>query len=463
MNEIFDRTLGIRGFGIVGQSVLRFASSHGCNSFVIIDTKPEAELLIPEPQKDQVTFYLQTPDTIKTMLETCAFIVPSPGIDLKKEYSKKCVAELDIFQHYNLDPVIAITGSVGKTTVTTLLGSLLEYAGFSAVTAGNIGTGMLDLVTDEHQYDYQVLEVSSFQLEHAAHFRPTLAIITNIYPNHLDRHGTIREYALAKMNIIHRQQSSDHAILPWDQREVLGDYSTASTQKTWHSKTHVSADFIQSYTATEPLYALFNNDIVRISCSSAIPIISLAQLPDISLVQNWIILAAALETLGVNTRHLITPDMSLSIPDHRIEHVATHKGAAFYNDSKSTIPASTLAALEKLNSKQLILFIGGVSKGVNREPFIKELANKVESLYCFGVEAAQLTEYAHRNNVPAEAFENLEEAIEYYFRQSKANDCVLFSPSGASFDLFANYQKRGESFKKLIQKHCGIITPKEWI
>jgi UDP-N-acetylmuramoylalanine--D-glutamate ligase len=140
------------------------------------------------------------------------------------------------------------------------------------------------------------------------------------------------------------------------------------------------------------------------------------------------------------------------LPLHRLEKVATIKGVDFYNDSKSTISASTLAAVTKIQHahRPIILFLGGLSKGVDRSELVRNLAGKVNFIYCFGTEAAQLKGFCEMYNIPASAWEKLDDAFEALTLQMKPHDQVLFSPAGTSFDLFANYQERGDYFKKLV-------------
>lgn len=457
MNLTFSQKLGIWGFGIVGQSALRFARKHDCTSIIIVDTKANADSYIPESDRPFVQFFTQTPETIATMLEICDFIIPSPGIDLRnyQDYKDKFVTELDIFQHYTTISTIAITGSVGKTTLTTLLGSLLEQAEILNKTGGNIGNGMLDLIIENEPIDYAILELSSFQLEQSQQFCPRIGIISNIHPNHLDRHETMYAYAQAKLNMLRPQTNSDFSILPWELQELVCNTHQFQSRKIWHHQYELSHDFILAYTSSESLYGIFENSIVALSNASIRHIIPLSQLPEISLIANWIILIATLETLNIDTRTLITPHMPLHIPEHRIELVATYRDISFYNDSKATIPAATLAAVEKLNAQQLVLFIGGVSKGVDRAPLLQSLEGKTKSIYCFGSEAAQLVQYARANNLNALQFENLEQAVDFYFNHAQPSDTVLFSPAGASFDLFTDYKNRGTAFKELVKKYIG--------
>ena len=139
------------------------------------------------------------------------------------------------------------------------------------------------------------------------------------------------------------------------------------------------------------------------------------------------------------------------LPEHRLEKVATIANIEFYNDSKATITASTLAAIEKINQRPIVLFLGGISKGVNRADFVKQLKDKVRMVYCFGKEAEQLKSFCDQNQIEAQAFGNLEQAFTMLTHNLIPQDQILFSPAGASYDLYTDYRERGNHFKKLVK------------
>jgi UDP-N-acetylmuramoylalanine--D-glutamate ligase len=161
-------------------------------------------------------------------------------------------------------------------------------------------------------------------------------------------------------------------------------------------------------------------------------------------------MVAVLDTLQLAIAALATRAAAIAVPEHRLQCVATIDGVHFYNDSKATIPQATLAAVDKIGSSSIILLWGGVSKGVDRIPYIKQLASRVKYIICFGKEAAQLYQGCLDNRIPAIAVATLQEAVTHAVGQAKPGDHILFSPAGASYDLFQDYEKRGEAFLQLV-------------
>ena len=204
--DIKNTLIGIWGFGRVGQAAARFFTAHNI-SFLVWDDA----LTIPHSAK-----------SLDELLNTCDAILPSPGIDINPYLDQATwLNELDIFGHYFHKKIIAITGTVGKTTITTMITESLKNAGWRAIAAGNIGVPCFDIIEKQNELDVVVLEVSSFQLEHCKTFTPDLAIWTNFFPNHIDRHKTIDNYFNAKLNLLVRQTKNQHAILPVDLKDKI--------------------------------------------------------------------------------------------------------------------------------------------------------------------------------------------------------------------------------------------------
>lgn len=416
-----NKKIGIWGYGITGRSTADFMIKQGAHTSVM-DKDPLAD------EQDyfalhNITYYAQ--DQLEAFFAAHDLIIPSAGIDLRPYYQKykdKWLFELDIFAHFFTKPYIAITGSVGKTTITSLLSQLLEMYGFKIITGGNIGIASLDLIAHQDDVDYAVLEVSSFQLEHTTRFTPYLAIITNITENHLDRHGTMDEYIRAKKNIL---MKAYYKVLP---AELLR---------------HLT--LLESTRAT--LFA--KNQHKKI----------ISQLPPITFEENWLAIIKALTILGCSLRSLSVVATNLKMPEHRIEYVTTIRGAKYYNDSKSTAPAATQAAVEKFAPAPIHLLLGGLSKGLNREPLIASLRGKVAQVYCFGKETDMLHALCTKHEVPSSAFASLEQAVEAAHHNATPESVVLLSPAGSSYDLFENFEHRGQVFKELVLSLEPALRP----
>ncbi|MGE0206297.1 MAG: UDP-N-acetylmuramoyl-L-alanine--D-glutamate ligase [Candidatus Babeliales bacterium] len=426
-----NKKIGIWGYGIMGKATAAFlAAGHAVTIF-------DQRALSLDEEATLQKLNVAHEQNLEQFLQTQDIIIPSGGIDLRPFASvhHKLLPELDLFALYFKKPIIAITGTLGKTTVTTLLTKALAHAGKRVVCGGNIGVGLCDLLEKQDELDYAVLEVSSFQLEHCTLFAPDLAILTNFFPNHLDRHTTLQDYFAAKKNMFAYQKEDQKSLVPL----------TFKNDTVWPKATRFFSCKKQN-SFENNLYYLDNKKIIDGVTQKEL--CDIAALPPHLYQENILIVAAALNLLG------IAPDISFLAQEqtieHRLEKVATKNNITFYNDSKSTVPQATLTALNALGNSSVILFLGGISKGIDRKPMIKELQGKVKKVYCFGKEAEQLFTACAEYTIPAEAYSTLEQAFSVCMDNAQGGDAVLFSPAGASFDLFKNYQERGAYFKKLV-------------
>lgn len=425
MNLAYKK-VGIWGLGVAGKATLRYLLTQNCTISVAEQralTQEEHELLA----SNQVTFFAV--DRLEEFFLHNEVIIPSAGIDLRpfKEYAHKWITELDLFYAACQKPVIAITGTVGKTTITHLISEILTSCGKHIVTGGNIGVGMLGMLPLAEHIDYVVLEVSSFQLEHCTTFAPHLAIWTNLSSNHLDRHETMANYFAAKYNIIAHQSANDYAVVP---ENLLAQI------KACKPRSHVCA--IPTGTNRNNLTNTIPHDVCY---------------PDITYPENWRTITVALDILGIPVAAWINKTTTLSIPHHRLEKIDLAAPFAVYNDSKSTTNASTLAAVQQLSAQPIHLLIGGISKGADRSEMINALPKSVVHAYCFGKEAQQLDFLCAQANITSSAHATLEDAVHTALKNIQPNEQLLLSPGGASFDLFANYQERGTQFKNIVQNN----------
>jgi len=403
------------GYGIGGKALVSFLVTRGIKPLVFdkrVFNVPELDEL-----KKQCVRVCSTQELFFAQSDV---IIPSAGIDVRMYPAilPKIMTELDFFAHYFKKPIIAITGTLGKTTVTTVLAALLTRAGKRVAVGGNIGVGLCSLINQQAALDYAVLEVSSFQLEHCKIFTPQVAVWTTFFPNHLDRHHTIEEYFAAKAQIIKRQSGTMISIVPADLILQL--------------KTH----------------ARYPHSWVPIFPEISPEILSLISHQD-GFKYNWHVVAQTLAALDIPLDVLKVP----YVPEleHRVEPVRTIKEVLFVNDSKATVPQATLAAVQRFEPTKLILLLGGLSKGVNRESLVSSLAGKVKMAICFGAEADQLARWCAQYAICHKKADLLAAAVKIGYTISVPGDVVLLSPAGSSFDLFSNYQERGQAFKHIVQ------------
>ena len=449
------KTYGVWGLGVSGTSIVRYLLAHGAH---VIALEKNSVPNAPFFAQNNIRIF-RDPDERQQFFDACDVIVPSPGIDLRPypQILPKIIAEIDLFQAAWHKPIVGITGTLGKTSITHLLSTLLTTAGKRVATGGNIGIGMLDLVPVQDEHDYAVLELSSFQLDHAKKIAPHLAILTNIFENHLDRHGSLEAYIAAKTNIFASQNRADIALAPLSLAEhIRADKQFAHRPFAWFSMDMPTTEEKKHILEHDTCFIATNSGFERVEGDKKTLFFPKAAIPAVSFVQNWLVLAAACDLLapelGIDAQALITRAAPvLAIPHNRLEFVATIDGVDYFNDSKSTIMQATIAAVHERAPQPVILLLGGLSKGVDRLPYLTELA-PVLHVICFGGEADQLAAACARAEIPAIACAQLEPALETARKLAQPGECVLFSPGGASFDLFRNYEERGAHFVHLVNR-----------
>lgn len=483
-------TIGIVGFGVVGLAGLRLFTSRPelLKKFLNISSQ-ESILFIIRDKKDLPLEYFQffSLHGIRWVKEADCSLAEfflqvdhaliSPGINLRdvENQRHKFFCELDFFQYGFDGSSIGITGSLGKTTVTKLIYSIFNRfnqerkLSDSVFLGGNVGIGMLDVLNAPHSDSWAVLELSSFQLEYSFKFAPKIGIWTNLYPNHLDRHGSMSEYFESKAHLFMQQSPDSFMILGtqlFDKNIV--EYTTKLLHKVASKLIIAGCDslspqIMREIPRDECIVWTVENDYLskhvflnRVLISSQ-AIVFLSSLPAFTFRDNWAVVFAALDVAGVDIAWLVedlqTYPKKYVLQDsyHRLEFVMrSESGIDFYNDSKSTVKEATLAAVTQLalTYDEIHVIIGGLSKGVSRADFGALLSqiSQVKNIVAFGAEATNLG----AKTVVA----TMEEALSYVFSNAKAGSAVLFSPGGASFDLFKNYEQRGDNFKELVISLC---------
>lgn len=325
----------------------------------------------------------------------------------------------------------AITGTNGKTTTTALLGAMGRAAGLRTVVAGNIGTPLCDVVSDVDENTFLVLEVSSYQLETAWAFRPTVGAVLNVTPDHLGRHGTLAAYASAKFRLFQSQFSTDTAVLntrdPWCRRLA----PTLRSSVLWFGPR-------ASGMAWSP------EGLRGLGGRWAAP----AHLPGAHNGENAAAAVACARALGLSPAAIGHALRSFPGVEHRLEAVRTWRGIRFINDSKATNVDSTLVAL-RATGGPLFLILGGEDKGAPYAPLRPEIRRKVKEIFLIG-EAAPVIRDQLKGAAPLVEVHTLEAAVQRAASVARSGDTVLLSPACASFDQFQNFEHRGREFKKRV-------------
>ncbi len=432
------KKIGIWGFGVVGKSVYDFLKPH-TNQITVLDTKPQ----------HVAGWILQTQESIIPFLEHNDIIIISPGIPVHayQNYSHKFLCELDIFAQTYQGKSIAITGTLGKTSITKGIAHCIA----ASVAAGNIGYAMLEAQKHIAKQAPIVLELSSFQLQYQKNYSPDIALWTNFYPNHLDHHQTEDEYFAAKCQLFALQKKDQIALLPCNLikriKQTTDLAATIFLTCTDHCARH---DYPTFYV---------RNDRVLLAQPQQLPstiFSDITDLPEYTYQENWLQILATLHLANIDLTTIDHKLQAMPQQEDRLEKVLTPlQNTTIYNDSKSTVWQATACALKSLGDESCALFLGGISKGTDREPLIDYLQNKAITVFAFGKEATILKNMCDQKQIMCHAFGNLKDAVHACLQRYPLPKHILFSPGGASFDLFKNYHERGQIFKDLIKKELG--------
>jgi len=419
----------IVGFGLTGRALVEFAVARGITPLL-----SEARSLAAQERGWLIERGLRFEDGGHTFafLSEVDAVVPSPGvpptlllIEEAREMGIPVVSEIDLAGSLIVPPIVAVTGTNGKSSVVTLIGALLEGEGRRAVIAGNIGIPAVSIVADAGSADVVVLEVSSYQLEQSVAFHPRVGVLINLAPDHLSRHGTMEAYAAAKGRIFLRQTPDDTAVLP---SNLKGRFVQGEAKRLFFD--------IESF-PLPPYYGLLPPH-ERENLRAAIAAVSVL-VPD----------------FDPATIRKETIEAAFALP-HRLEVVGDVDGVRVINDSKSTNPASAIAALRAVEG-DIVLLIGGRSKGAGYEDLAREVkSHSIRGVVAYGEAAGELSAIFSRFGIGIEVVYGLEEGIAVGLGLAQPRDILLFSPACSSFDQFRDYAERGETFVRFISKLPGF-------
>lgn len=444
--ELRDRKVLVVGVGKTGMETVKFLLGKGARVSVS-DSSPAGEIAGQVKTLESWGVSCETGGHTSETFLSSGTIVLSPGVPFGippvREALASCIeviSEVELASRFIRRPTIAVTGSNGKTTTSTLIARILEKNGRRVFLGANIGTPLIQIADDCDRYDILVLELSSFQLQGIESFRPDVSVILNVTPNHLDHHASFEEYAESKMKIFSNQTEHDWCIYKADDPVIAGYVPAIKAGKIPFGAGDVKNGV--SY------------DGSGIKYGSAYYDLSGMKLRGRHNVENVMAAVAASTVMGCDPRLIREAVLEFDPLPHRIEYVGEIKGAKFYNDSKSTSPDATLRALESL-PPPIILIAGGKDKGVSFEPLRETIEKKVKLMVLMG-ESRFRMEKDLGGKVGATLAASLEEAMDKTLEQLAPGDSVLFSPACSSFDMFRSYEERGRRYKDLV-RHIQLV------
>lgn len=439
------------GLGMSGIAVSKVLNSIGYE-VLVYDDKPYDQIEgIDELQNLPITRVMGDP---LSYINEINCIVVSPGVPLDKEFIVKAIdrdieviSEIELAYRISKAPIIAITGTNGKTTTTALTGEIFKNAGLKTRVSGNIGKPLIYDCYEADDDEIIIAEISSFQLETIRYFHPHISAILNITPDHLDRHKTMENYIYIKSKIFMNQDTSDFAILNFDDPNTWGLHDKINARLVPFSRRERLKDGL--YIDGEHIISNIDNSMEKIIDINEIFI------PGKHNLENALAACAIAKSWGINNDTIKYTLKTFKGVEHRIEFVDEINGIKFINDSKGTNPDAAIKAIEAIKG-DIILIAGGYDKGNDYYDFIQSFDDKVRYLILIGATAdkieKQATSMGYTNVVRAQT---LKEAVDKAYQLAKREDTVLLSPACASWDMFSNFEERGKLFKSYVKALRG--------
>ena len=437
-----NRNITVVGAGRTGIETSNFLVSRQA-SVTLVDIKSRVEL---EKNIHSLLPKVRTLFECSEIPISSDLIVLSPGVDIHASFLEgarkrgvQIISEIELASRFTKTPIIAVTGTNGKSTVTTLIGDILRQAGKKVAVGGNLGTPFIALLEQE-PVDYFILEISTFQLEGIKTFRPDIAIILNITPDHLDRHKTVEEYVNLKGRISAFQNKEDILVLNKDDENVMKQGERCKAKKVFFSLLDKVVE--GAYLKNGSIFTYFDEKEQNI--------LSVGKLQTAMQFQTENLLSAiAVATLVNATKSdIANAAMRFKGLDHRVEWVRTVRGIDFVNDSKGTNVGALHKSL-KIFSRPIVLIAGGKDKGGDFRVLKELFKEKVKHLVLIGETKNKFREILN-GSFSYEDAESMEDAVGRAMKKSIAGDIVLLSPGCSSFDMFESFVERGNQFKEIV-------------
>jgi UDP-N-acetylmuramoylalanine--D-glutamate ligase len=453
--DVNGKRVLVVGLGKSGVASALFLKARGAR-VTVSDTKTEDELRGEIPVLLDQGIAVETGGHGERTFRGQDLIVVSPGVPVDapplvqaRALGETVIGEIELAARFTLGPIVAITGSNGKTTTTALAGEVVAAGGYPTAVGGNIGTPAISLVEQAKADTITVLEVSSFQLETIQAFRPRIAVILNVTPDHLDRHRTFAAYTDAKARIFENQKGDDFAVLNADDPTCVELAARTRAQVFWFSRkkevkqgAHVSGGRI-----------LFRDPAGQkeILLAAEIP------LKGSHNVENALAAVCVGMLMRCPPEKIAQTIRNFKAVEHRLEYVATIRGVEYFNDSKATNVDATIKALESFPAN-IHIILGGKDKGSDYTVLNDLLRQRVKRVYTIGAAADKIESHIKGAAEIVHA-ETLDNAIKRAAAIAQPGDIVLLAPACASFDQFQNYEHRGRVFKEVVRELAEKANP----
>ncbi len=451
--ELKNKRVLVVGLGKSGVSAALFLRRAGAR-VTVSDTRPSEALAKEIPALLEASVMVETGGHGVLTFRRQDLVVLSPGVPLNtpevqqvQRFGVPIIGELELAAQALRGQIVAITGSNGKTTTTSLLGHIFAHAERHTLVGGNIGLPVVDLVADSTADTWTILEVSSFQLETIETFKPHIALVLNITPDHLDRHGNFENYAAAKARITENQAAEDFVVLNAEDKPAQMVAAKTKAQIFWFS--NVRRIKQGAFTHGDGIYFL------PAEGGTPEPVMPLAgiHLRGAHNLENVLAAVAAARLAGIPAQTIREAVETFEAVDHRLQFIANVRGVDYFNDSKATNVDATAKALEAFPAN-VRLILGGKDKGSDYTALAPLLRARAKAVYTIGAAADKIESQLVQplaEAVPVTRAETLANAVATAAREAQPGDTVLLAPACASFDQFLSYEDRGRQFAAMVR------------
>ena len=459
MSKFKGKRVLVVGFGLSGVAVARYMTKQGAK-VTVTDMKQKSELMDSVNACNDLKLEYEFGKHNNKTFHMAELIVVSPGVPLNikplEEAREKLIpitSEVELASTAFKEPMIAITGTNGKTTTTTLLGEMFKADNRAVYVGGNIGKPLLDYHTDGGKADCVIAELSSFQLDLTDKLTPACAVFTNLEEDHLDRYTDMAAYTESKRRLLKACDRNSFVVLNYDSPNIARFADGCNARIMWFTKKNpleVSGVFAENFSG-----AYWNRPgkqiVAKINGKEELYDISKFALFGEHNRENLMAAICAARAMGINPKAIQTVINTFKGVAHRLEFVRKKDGVFFFNDSKGTNVMSVKKSLESFTVNPIILIAGGKDKGMDYVPLAELVKKKCKLLILLG-EAKEKINRAIGDHAETYLVGTFEEAVLLAFQKSRSGDIILLSPGCSSYDMFRNFEERGDYFKKLVNQ-----------